>query len=38
MKRFRLSKRANKINFRRTAQKVHPKNLIRRFGRGGISL
>lgn len=38
MKRFRLRKRANKINFLRTAQRVHPRNYTKLFGRGGISL
>lgn len=36
MKRKRLSKRFNRANFKRTARKVHKKNLVRRISRGGI--
>ena len=37
-KRFKLRKKANKRNFRRTARKVHSRNLPRRVMRGGIRL
>lgn len=36
--RKKLSKRLNKMNFRRTASKTHKKNLKRRTFRGGIRL
>lgn len=38
MKRRRLSKRNNIKNFKRTANKIHPKNLKKVFYRGGIRL
>lgn len=38
MRRKRLSKRRNKRNFSYTAKKVHKKNLLGRFRRGGIRL
>lgn len=38
MKRFKLKKWRNKRNFKNTALFVHPMNLKRVFGRGGISL
>ncbi|QXN75028.1 hypothetical protein [Microvirus mar9] len=37
-RRIRLSRRANKRNFNRTARRVHKKNLYRRVARGGIRL
>lgn len=36
--RRKLSKRANRRNFRYTASRVHKKNLVRRVSRGGIWL
>lgn len=36
VKRKRLSRRANKRLFSRTARKVHKKNLYRHVARGGI--
>lgn len=36
VKRRKLSKRFNKRNFRRTATKMHRKNLVRKISRGGI--
>ena len=38
MKRMKLRKRMNKLNFKRTASKVHKKNLKRKVFRGGIRL
>lgn len=38
IKRRRLSRRANKRNFRKYARKVHKKNLVRMIPRGGIRL
>lgn len=38
VKRKRLSRRFNKINFSRTARRVHKRNLVRRVSRGGIRL
>lgn len=35
-KRIRLSKRANRRLFTRTARRLHKKNLVRRVSRGGI--
>lgn len=37
MRRKRLSKKASKRNFRRTANKVRRKNLVRRNARGGMN-
>lgn len=37
-KRMKLRKRANKCNFKYTANKVHKKNLPRMVSRGGIRL
>lgn len=34
----KLSRRANRRNFRRTAMKTHRRNLVRRVARGGIRL
>lgn len=36
--RKRLSKRANRRNFRYSASRVHKKNLVRHVPRGGIRL
>lgn len=38
MKRKRLTRSQSKKNFKRTASKVHVKNLPMRFNRGGIKL
>lgn len=38
MKRRRLSKKASKRQFRRTANKVHKKNIKRIFSKGGFNL
>lgn len=38
LKRRRLSRRGNKRLFRRTAAKIHKKNLSRKVSRGGIRL
>lgn len=38
MKRMKLKKKTNKKNFRRTASKVHKKNLKGITARGGIRL
>lgn len=38
MKRRRLSKKASKRQFRRTANKVHKKNIKRIFTKGGFCL
>ena len=38
MRRFKLSKKANRRNFSRTARKVHRKNLKRVLNRGGHSM
>lgn len=38
MKRIKLSKRANKANFKRTAMRTHKKNIYLSHPRGGIRL
>lgn len=38
MRRTRLSKRASKRQFRRTANKVHKKNIRRIYAKGGFDL
>lgn len=38
MKRYKLSKRKNKKLFKRTANKIHRKNLVGKINRGGIRL
>jgi len=38
MRRHKLSRRYNKSEFRRTARRVHKKNLARCVSRGGIRL
>lgn len=38
MRRHKLSSRYNRNEFRRTARRVHKKNLARRVSRGGIRL
>lgn len=38
MRRHKLPRRYNKSEFRRTASRVHKKNLARRISRGGIRL
>lgn len=38
MKRYKLSKRKNKKLFKRTANKIHKKNLAGNIKRGGIRL
>ncbi len=38
MRRHKLSSRYNRSEFRRTARRVHKKNLARRVSRGGVRL
>nr|DAE84644.1 MAG TPA: hypothetical protein [Microviridae sp.] len=38
MRRYKLPGRYNKSEFRRTARRVHKKNLARRVSRGGVRL
>lgn len=38
IRRHKLSRQYNKDEFRRTARRVHKKNLARRISRGGIRL
>ena len=38
MKRHKMSKRANRANFRRGARHIHPKNMMGAPMRGGIRL
>lgn len=38
MRRHKMSRRANRKNFKRTASRVNKRNLYRTFSRGGIRL